>query len=814
MFVVQILLVVAILYHLALAVITVWRTRTFRVGRNFAWYLVFIATWMACVGADAAALRRCLRPAHGACHLCLHHADGRQLALVLRRFSMGFSSNFRRFALLLTLAGSPWVVVAWSRWIIISVTFNGDHIDTEIGPLLLPFTIWILTCAASGAIHLWEKQKQARGVERMQIRYILLGCIGLAVTAGIIDLVLPLLTGSTRYAHFGPLSALFVTTTTSLSIVRHRLLDLNIMLRASVVYTLTLGALALVFAVIVWLVEDVLTLKLVHPYTVISIVAFLIALGFQPLRACVQRVLDQRLFYHGLYDYRLTLREACHALAEAREQGQVAQVFIDAVQRALAPQNSAVFLPGYNGLFARAAGHGEWVTLPFALSVPNIVLDYARDHDEVLLAEELIRQPRPCFDVGECLRNWGVTAALPLLAGGQFCGLIVLGDTQTGEVYAYDDLGLLRILGKQAALALDNVRHVDEVVMMNEYHSLLLNSMQDGVIAIDSDGRVTTFNRAAERITGMPITRAMGRQLGDLTIIHLPVHATGEQPIETTITAIAGNEVPVLLTVTPFTRNWERDESFLLVFRDISTLHALRREKMQAERFSSMGAMAAGLAHEMEAPLEPIQHLSDQLLTRYDDADFRAEFSHTVVNEVERINRLVGQLLDLVRKPSSERSLVDMEQLMQRLLEIVTPECVRQTVLLHVEVTPNLPRVIGAVGQLSQAVLNAMMFAVQGMPDGGVLTIALAPEDGNLLCRISDTGPALTDEELTRLFDPSLQTARGSSVGLALTCQFLRAHGGDVQAGRTPEGGLLVTLMLPAIHFSEDAPLPEFSDES
>ncbi len=267
-----------------------------------------------------------------------------------------------------------------------------------------------------------------------------------------------------------------------------------------------------------------------------------------------------------------------------------------------------------------------------------------------------------------------------------------------------------------------------------------------------------------------------------------------------------------MITVTPFMRRWDKVNSHLIVFRDLSILRALEQEKLHAELFSSMGAMAASLAHEMKNPLVSIRTFAHLLPTRYNDAEFREEFSTTVVNEVERINRLVSQMLDLVRKPADDPDLLDIRDLLQRLITLVRPECDRQDIAIVAEYADDLPLIHGVAEQLYQAILNVLTNAIQVMPGGGTLSIAVARNRDTVCCRITDTGPGVQERDLRRIFEPLYTTkTEGHGLGLAFTYQFIRSHGGDVHAESKPGTGLTVVMVLPT---SADRELnPSVSDQ-
>jgi PAS domain S-box-containing protein len=462
------------------------------------------------------------------------------------------------------------------------------------------------------------------------------------------------------------------------------------------------------------------------------------------------------------------------------------------------PRGMAAYLPVGRECLGRAASNGSAIAIPEMLPAADLVVAYAVQSDTVLLAEELQRLSSAHRAVATRMKAWGAYVALPLLAGNQVCGVIFLGEKVSGDIYNTNDVSFLRILGKQAAVALDNAQHYQEIVVLNDYHERMLHTMQDGVIAVDPDHRIITFNPAAESITGVPAAEALGNPLALLDLPQLPVTSTGEHPQEIMITTRDGTETPLLVSVTPFTHRGDDVHSLLIVFRDLSALRALEQEKVQAERFSSMGAMAASLAHEIKNPLVPIRTFAHLLPTMYDDPEFREEFGHTVVNEVDRINRLVGQMLDLVRRPAGAREPVDLAEVLHKLLLLVRPQCDAADVALNTRIPETLPPIMGFAEQLYQAILNILMNAVQAMPDGGQLAVEVDVDDAQMICRITDTGPGVPPEALRHIFEPLFTTKEGGhGLGLALTYQFVRAHGGDIRAECAPGSGLIVIVSLP-----------------
>ncbi len=160
--------------------------------------------------------------------------------------------------------------------------------------------------------------------------------------------------------------------------------------------------------------------------------------------------------------------------------------------------------------------------MPGTLSRHDPVITSTFAMDEVIIADEYIRQSDPQHTLGRQLKDWGAEVVVPLAAGGSLSGVLFLGEKLSGDIYTTDDLALLHILGTEAAIALDNVRHYDEIVLLNEYHERLLQSMQDGVMAIDPDEHGSTFNRAAKQITGITAVDVVGKRLAETGLNQFP----------------------------------------------------------------------------------------------------------------------------------------------------------------------------------------------------------------------------------------------------------------------------------------------------
>ncbi|MHB9129881.1 MAG: ATP-binding protein [Armatimonadota bacterium] len=805
MYSVPLVLIATAVYDLILAGLVLANTRTHQAGRSFAWYLLGIAGWTSCCAAI-------LFPGFG---------PGTTIALARACFAFATvtmfgwlyfcaefphpSRPFRLVAWVSILLGIPLLFLGLSDRVVTGVSGPPWYAHVTVGPSIHLFTIWLVIAMLATATHLVMKSRRLRGMERLQVLYIILGTMLTVAVGVLVNLVLPFFTHSTHFAYLGPLSSLFITSATTYAIVRYRLMDITVVLRTSLIYATT-GLILLIYFAAFVPVLDFLLYKLTPTATNLGsfIMAFVMVLIFQPVQQRVQFFFDKYFFTNFDSQYRASLQEASNALTSAFDRIQLVEILTKVMIRTVTPASATVFLRMNEDLLMQATIWGKFRYLPSQIYLSELAFSTVMNEDEVILAEECARRSEPYRGIGEQLQAWDAYVAVPLIAGGQISGVVFLGEKRNGYVYTSDDIGLMRILAKQAAIALENVHHYDEALLMNEYHERLLHIMQDGVIALDPKGDITTFNPVAERITGISMLLAQKRSLHDIGLPHLPVQSGQVKNWETTITSRSGQEVPVLVSITPFRRRGDIETSHLIILHDISNLRELERERMQAERFSSMGALAASLATDLKEPLDSIQQFADRLQQQYDDTDFRQEFSETVLTEVNQINSLISQVLDLVRKPSHDRGLVNIREAFERLLLILQPECERNQITVHTVFTGDLPSVVGVAGQLYQAILNVLTNAVQSMPNGGDLDIRVEGTTERLVCRIIDHGPPISQEDSLHLFDPRfIGGPERSWVNMALAYEFIRSHGGDISAEIRPDSGLTITFSLPAWRYNE-----------
>ena len=257
----------------------------------------------------------------------------------------------------------------------------------------------------------------------------------------------------------------------------------------------------------------------------------------------------------------------------------------------------------------------------------------------------------------------------------------------------------------------------------------------------------------------------------------------------------------------------------IINLHDITDLKKLEARMRQTERLAGLGTLAAGMAHEIRNPLSAIKTFVQLLPRKLDKPSFLEKFHRTVPREVERINRLIEDLLELARAPRYEFEIVDIGSLVDQALDLFEEQLHQNNIHCRIDLPDEVPLVWVDPDQLAKAFNNLILNAIQAMTDGGQLTIRadslppgrsgpsanakdLAEEAGQswLSLVFQDTGTGIPSEDLKNIFNPFFTTKdAGTGLGLAITHKVITEHGGEIEVESTVGIGSQFIIRLPAL---------------
>ncbi len=238
-----------------------------------------------------------------------------------------------------------------------------------------------------------------------------------------------------------------------------------------------------------------------------------------------------------------------------------------------------------------------------------------------------------------------------------------------------------------------------------------------------------------------------------------------------------------------------------VMIRDITERKHLQAQLRKAERLAELGTLASGMAHEIGTPMNVILGRAEYLLQRVREEPIKKGLQ-TIVNQVERITKVMNQLLAFARRRPLERRPLDLRQTIRDNLEMFQERLARNRVKVETSFASSCPLICGDPDQMSQVIINLVMNAVHAMPEGGTLSIALAPAGNEMVAlSVRDTGHGIPPDVKDKIFDPFFTTkefGKGTGLGLTVVKGIVEEHGGAIRVDSEPGKGTTFTIHLPA----------------
>ena len=355
---------------------------------------------------------------------------------------------------------------------------------------------------------------------------------------------------------------------------------------------------------------------------------------------------------------------------------------------------------------------------------------------------------------------------------------------------------------------------------MNEQLNKVLETIESGVVALGPRGRITLFNRAAERLTGTPTRLAHGQApqglpapLPDL-LQATAADGQARSHIEFTLPDPAGRLTPLICSTLPLRGPEGAVLGAVAVLNDISRLKELEQEKRRAERLASIEAITSGLIHEIRNPLVSMKTYAQLLPQRWSDEEFRDKLSRTTTREIDRIDDLLSRFRTVSRVSAQPMETVELAEPLRDALETLHAQIEDRQIRLRQIGSADGRTVLGNVSQLQQLFINLCLNAIQAMERDGELTVRVIDMSqnggGTLMVEVADTGPGIPEALMPTVFDPFVTTKpQGTGLGLAICRGIADAHHARLAVrsnGERPGCTFTVEFPLPSAHPSRIAP--------
>jgi two-component system sensor histidine kinase HydH len=327
-----------------------------------------------------------------------------------------------------------------------------------------------------------------------------------------------------------------------------------------------------------------------------------------------------------------------------------------------------------------------------------------------------------------------------------------------------------------------------------------------GLLALDNQGRIAAFNHGAESILQLSASKVIGREAQKILSAELLEeikHSQNQDDViekEIECTTSEGNRVPLEIGASSLK---DEDGVFLgnvLLFKDLTEVWALRREVTRSQRLASVGRLAAGVAHEIRNPLSSIKGFATYFKERYPDRPDDQQTADIMIQEVDRLNRVVGQLLEFAKPVTVKPKPISLQALLNDSIKLIKNRAAEKNISIQTQNNTRVDQLRIDLDRINQVLLNLYLNAIDVMETGGELKVEISTDaqHRNVVIQVSDTGRGISRENLSKIFEPYFTTkSTGTGLGLAIAHNIIAAMGGKIAVESDKEVGTTFSITIP-----------------
>ena len=679
-----------------------------------------------------------------------------------------------------------------------------------------------LIASVSFLIKTWVQARNT--VVRQQLKWVIWGLV-LAVTPFTLLYAIGFLWGAQTdpwLTNAAVLPLILIPLSFGYSVVRYRLMDVELVVRRVFVYVLTTLAIALMVGSVVYLAGlyalggDGFTSGELTLRVVIAIVAMAaIVMVAAPVKNFLQEHID-RLFYGERYDMRHSLLDFGRTLSATTALDPLLDALVGRLQQVMNVGRIAIFIEDKNEpagyRVARAAGISSEMVVPADF---REMIRIRSAETGVVRTDDLDLIPETTGFVRRALHYY-----VPCVVRGRMVAVIGLGRSADGALLSSEDVEILLTVSGYVAVAIENSLlyqeqgdRAAELKLLKEFNESIIESINVGLLAVDLEGRVTRLNSALEEILDLSRAQAVGKRVEDLF----------SEDFTDTLRQVLGNDRwrlkeirniykihtatfigrPLVLNIAiaPLQDSQEQTGA-LVVLEDVTSRVRLEEQLQQREKLSSIGLLAAGVAHEVNTPLTGVSSYTQMLLGMLSETDPKHALLLKVRRQAERATNIVNNLLNFSRTgDATEFSELDVSRVLDDTLQLLEPQLRGNQIEIVRGYDPESPLVIGNSGKLQQVFTNLLLNARDALPAGGSIRISTIPsDDHSLMIEVSDSGTGIAPEDVAKIYDPFYTTkgvGRGTGLGLAVSYGIVQEHSGHISVESTPGHGTIFRITLP-----------------
>ena len=677
----------------------------------------------------------------------------------------------------------------------------------------------------AAAVVLWNSYRNSNTpLQREQMKWISRGTL-LAIAPFTILYVIPYLLGflATPWMKASVLSLVFLPLTFGYAIVRYRLMDVDLIFKRGVSYTLATAALVGAYFVVIGSMAEAVRAKLPSTGTAGLIAAIIItALVFEPLKNWIQQRVD-KFFYRTRYDYRRTLIEFGRELSSETDLSTMLLSVIDRLSRTLGVERLAIFLATgeEERPFELAKSFGVSYSSTDPLDLSFLVVERPEHYSGHVFFDNTRKALRESSTARETIARLNFNYYIPCTVQNRTIAVLGLGKTVSGDFLSSEDVELLETLAGYIGIAIQNARLYASLEQkaaayerLKDFNENIVESISVGVLAVDLEDRIESWNSQMEVMYAMPRSQVLSQKLSEVFPASFmeEFYRVRQNPgihnlYKFRLHTRAGDTRIANVAIAPLVTRKFSVIGRLIIVDDITERMELESQLSQAEKLSSIGLLAAGVAHEVNTPLAVISSYAQMLTKQINGDDKLGALLDKITRQTFRASEIVNNLLNFSRTSATEFSDVDLNKVISETLTLLQHQLKTSRIKVETEYYEKLPLIHGNPGKLQQVFLNLFLNAKDAMAgSGGVLHVHTS-NGSSVEVSIQDTGAGIAPEHIHKIYDPFFTTktapregqSRGTGLGLSVTYGIIQEHAGKIKVESAPGRGTTFHLEFPLI---------------
>lgn len=730
-----------------------------------------------------------------------------------------------------------------SPYIVKSVSFVENSPHAKYGPLFPIFWSYYMICMGYSVYILYRKSANYHGIKRLQVQYLYYG-VALAVLLGAIsNFILPVL-GVWQVEKFVPFQSIPIPVAVAYAIVKYHLMDISVVIKRSTIYVVLSIMLSSVYALVGLFLSSILPVSEYKNTVTIVISTAVTVFTLVSTRESIQHIIERTLFHTSyshpkilsdstamfstIYDLHGLLNYAIQYLYDSVGIEKICILLRDTETKHYSLKAAINFFSKDNLFFLGQDAIITWLCQKKTVLSRDQLHRFTNSSN----LDHVLEEKMVSLDIDSCI---------PIFQENDLFGVILLGKKINKKIFTQEDIQMFLAFSGQLAMAVNNARLYTGLKEAKTYRDNILQSLKSGVIVMDNNGKVTLINSEAKRILGLKdidATEIILTGLGKDTfqIIRNTLRSDVEYHNIEIVVDRGKNKIPCGMTTTKLKTEDGDQLGVLTILTDLTELKLLQSEKQHADRLAYIGTLAANMAHEIKNPLVAINTYFQLLPYKKDDKEFHSDFQKIAIKEIERINRIIEDLLDLAKPSKPVLYDIDPHSIVKDTINFIKSSAAEKNIEISTVFEEKACQLIADEDKIKQVLLNILQNSLDALSKNGRIEVSTSLINGlsafrnmakaNLnsvffpfaphslrnvdnkqyfVIKISDNGIGIPTENMSQIFEPFFTDKdKGTGLGLAMVYRIIKDHEGGIYIESKAGAGTDFYIILPLNRIDAD----------